>query len=188
MNRAFAVVAEDVELDPARRIAIVDILSWAIGSEGLVAGQEQDLNGQSELVTAEAIEEMHGRKTGALFAAAAEIGAVIANGDAALRSRARDAGHRLGVAFQTFDDLLDRYAARDLALKDTGKDADKPTLVGLLGTDAALAGARRHLDAATSGFGKNNSDSELIRFVRSISDGFLEKLELRETVNANGIS
>ena len=56
-------------------------------------------------------------KTAALFAAAAEVGALIASRDAADATALADYGRRLGVAFQLIDDLLD-YTARE---RDLGK-------------------------------------------------------------------
>lgn len=46
-------------------------------------------------------------KTGALFSAAAELGAIAANADWALRDAARTFGGRLGEAYQIADDLQD---------------------------------------------------------------------------------
>jgi octaprenyl-diphosphate synthase len=61
-------------------------------------------------------------KTAALFAAAAEVGPVIAGVDGAGRKAARDYGMALGLAFQLVDDALDYGgSAADLG-KDTGDD------------------------------------------------------------------
>jgi len=56
-------------------------------------------------------------KTAALFAAAAEVGALIADRDAADAAALSDYGRHLGIAFQLVDDLLD-YTARE---RDLGK-------------------------------------------------------------------
>lgn len=61
-------------------------------------------------------------KTGALFGAAFELGAMAASYDPASQDRFRESGERLGLAFQLTDDLLD---VRDDALnlgKDHGAD------------------------------------------------------------------
>jgi geranylgeranyl pyrophosphate synthase len=54
------------------------------------------------------LERMHAEKTGALFAAAAELGAIAAGADAAARARLAAYGLALGIAFQHADDLDDR--------------------------------------------------------------------------------
>ncbi|OCB52251.1 hypothetical protein A5722_28720 [Mycobacterium vulneris] len=69
-----------------------------------------------------AIENYATLKTGALFGAAFELGAMAASYDPALQDRFRASGERLGLAFQLTDDLLD---VRDDALnlgKDHGAD------------------------------------------------------------------
>ena len=51
-------------------------------------------------------------KTAALFAAAAEGGAVLSGRDAAFVTALRAYGENLGIAFQLVDDALDYSAAR----------------------------------------------------------------------------
>lgn len=188
MNRAFGVVAEDGGLGPGQRLAIVRVLSWSIGADGLIAGQEQDLNASGELDSVAAIEQMHGRKTGALFAAAAEIGAVVADAGAAEQALARRFGWQLGIAFQTFDDLVDRFASSGAALKDTGKDLAKPTLVALLGPERALAAARRNLDDALGALAGPWPPSALTRYVGDLREGLLVRLGGRNLELADGAS
>ncbi len=57
-------------------------------------------------------------KTAKLFAAAAEIGAVVAERPAAEQDSLRAFGHNLGMAFQIVDDVLD-YSARQATLAKT---------------------------------------------------------------------
>ncbi|WKG03127.1 polyprenyl synthetase family protein [Mycolicibacterium sp. HK-90] len=68
------------------------------------------------------IEDYATLKTGALFGAAFELGAMAASCDPAFQDHFRESGQRLGLAFQLTDDLLD---VRDDALnlgKDHGAD------------------------------------------------------------------
>ncbi len=73
---------------------------------------------------------MQRMKTGALFAYAAEAGAILAGASGEDRDRLRRFGAHFGAAFQLADDLDD--AAGDDA-------AGRPSLVALLGPDAAQA-------------------------------------------------
>ncbi len=149
MNLAYDVVARDTSLEPAHAVRIVAALSRSIGSQGLVAGQEEDLHGlPSDSDTADALETMHRRKTGALFAAAAEIGAIASDQPAETCDELYEFGMRLGHAFQTLDDLLDFAGSIELAGKDVANDSDKPTLVQMLGFDAARTAAMSQVDAA----------------------------------------
>ena len=181
LNRAFGVLAENATLDAERRLATVRSLSWSIGPDGLIAGQEQDLNAETGLDSVEAIEDMHGRKTGALFATAAEIGSIVAGAGAEQEAGARQFGWRLGVAFQTIDDLVDRFATSDAAQKETGKDEAKPTLVSLLGPDRALECAQAHLDGALAELadadGPSARSSALKVYVSGLGEGLLARLE-----------
>jgi geranylgeranyl diphosphate synthase type II len=150
MNRAFGVIAEDGALAGTTRIGLTEILSRAIGSEGLVAGQEADLKWQPVAATRKDVELVHARKTAALFSAATEMGAVIAGIGGGEAQRMRDFGKRLGLAFQVLDDLLDVLAAREEAGKDVGRDAGKPSLVRTVGLEEAQREARLHIDGAAS--------------------------------------
>jgi len=83
------------------------------------------------------------RKTAVLFAAATQLGALLAGTDAATRQRLHDYGMALGHAFQIADDVLD-YSADEAALgKHLGDDLaeGKATL--------PLIHAMAHSDAAT---------------------------------------
>jgi octaprenyl-diphosphate synthase len=61
-------------------------------------------------------------KTATLFAAAAEIGALVAERPAAEATALRSYGENLGIAFQLTDDVLD-YSAREVVLgKSLGDD------------------------------------------------------------------
>lgn len=66
-------------------------------------------------------------KTGSLIAAAAELGALMANADAAYRQPLRDFGERIGVAFQLVDDVLDLSASPE-----TGKVAGTDLRAGVV--------------------------------------------------------
>jgi len=114
-------------------------LAEAIGSRGLVGGQALDLSSRPEEIDLERLEYIHSHKTGALFLAAAELGAMAANA----RRKELDAVGRyaknLGLAFQIEDDLLDVLASHEETGKDAQQDAGKVTFVGLLGVDGARA-------------------------------------------------
>ncbi|MEM6366029.1 MAG: polyprenyl synthetase family protein [Planctomycetota bacterium] len=103
----------------------------------------------------EFLESIHRRKTGALFAASLELGAVLAGANDAQRQTLADYATDLGLAFQVVDDLLDHTSSEAQLGKRTGKDVDrgKLTYPGLLGIQQArdkatqlIASARSHAD------------------------------------------
>ena len=85
-------------------------------------------------------------KTGALIRAAVQLGALSCPdvSEAALAALDEYA-HKLGLAFQVIDDVLDCAADTATLGKTAGKDADadKPTYVKLLGLNAARAYAEQ---------------------------------------------
>ena len=156
---AFQTLAEDETLDPALRVRLVAELARAAGTPaGMVAGQAHDLAAEARRdVGGEELERIHRRKTGALIAAAARAGALIAGASPEVIAAVDAFAHDLGLLFQITDDLLDVTAtAADLG-KTPGKDArtGKVTYPALYGLEAAReralavhAGALAALDRA----------------------------------------
>jgi len=105
LTEAFAALAA---LGPAAPEA-VRVLARRAGARGLLAGQAMDLAGEAAAAPdVAALELVHAAKTGALFAAAAELGAIAAGAGADARARLAAYGMSVGVAFQHADDLADR--------------------------------------------------------------------------------
>jgi geranylgeranyl diphosphate synthase type II len=155
-NRAFAILAEGWAGGPGAdtRAAVARDLSLAVGLEGMIAGQAQDLAGTDRIIDFPTLEFIHSRKTGALFTAAAALGALAARpGErAAIISYAKN----LGLAFQIVDDLIDVGGAEAEAGKDVGKDLKKTTFVSFSGVEGARDLARELIAAAQealAGFG-----------------------------------
>lgn len=95
------------ELDDAQ--AAVTRLAERAGWRELLGGQMLDLGWQQTNKTPdlEGVERLHRGKTGALFAAACELGAIAANAAPKTRQAMADYGMAVGVAFQHADDLDD---------------------------------------------------------------------------------
>jgi octaprenyl-diphosphate synthase len=84
-------------------------------------------------------EEIAGKKTASLYAAACELGARYPGGNEQLGARMGEAGRKLGLAFQIIDDCLDLTAREDEIGKSVGTDVEdgKITLPVLLSYRAA---------------------------------------------------
>ncbi|MGE0548930.1 MAG: polyprenyl synthetase family protein [Kofleriaceae bacterium] len=86
----------------------VEVLGRRAGARELLGGQAIDLTTPpDQLRTLEAIERLHAAKTGSLFAAAAELGAIAAGAPPATSAKLGRYGMALGVAFQHADDRDD---------------------------------------------------------------------------------
>jgi octaprenyl-diphosphate synthase len=102
-------------------LRVLDILANA--SATIAEGEVLQLTAAQDLRTDEAIylQVIRG-KTAALFAAATEVGGVIAGASDAVVKALRDYGDALGIAFQIVDDMLD-YGGSDTVIgKNTGDD------------------------------------------------------------------
>jgi geranylgeranyl diphosphate synthase type II len=150
LNRAYALVAESAQRLSLRRYTAEDMvhhLAAAIGSNGLIGGQALDLLSKPEDLDLEVLEYIHSHKTGALFMAAGELGAMAADARRKELEVVARFAKNLGLAFQISDDLLDVLGTPEETGKDVGQDAAKVTFVKLLGVEGAQA-----LEAELLGF------------------------------------
>ncbi|MDM5176366.1 polyprenyl synthetase family protein [Massilia sp. DJPM01] len=137
-SQAFLVLSEDLDMPPARQVAMLRLLAHAAGSSGMCGGQAIDLDSVGISLTLEQLEQMHQLKTGALLRASVVLGA-LAGGDVSdAQMAALDAyAKAIGLAFQVVDDVLDATADSATLGKTAGKDAaaNKPTYVSILGLE-----------------------------------------------------
>ncbi|RCU46768.1 polyprenyl synthetase family protein [Haloplanus salinus] len=112
------------------------------------------------------------RKTGVLFRAAAELGAVAGGADAFTIESLGDYAERVGVAFQIRDDVLDATADAAALGKPTGQDAemDRPSLVQVtnLSPEAANDRAQRASNRALAAL--STADTEAVDAVEYLQD------------------
>ncbi len=172
LNRAYALVAEAANRIALRRYTAEDMvhhLAAAIGSDGLIGGQALDLLAKPEEMSLDLLEYIHSHKTGALFMAAAELGAMAADAKRRDLEIVARFAKNLGLAFQIADDLLDVLATPEETGKDTGKDTAKVTFVKLLGVPGSQALAEELLGFAVASLDplgrKAEPLRELVRFV-----------------------
>jgi geranylgeranyl diphosphate synthase type II len=166
---AFQAIAEDETLDAALRVELIAELARAAGTPGgMVAGQAHDLSAEARAdVSAEELELIHRRKTGALIAASARAGARIACAcESELEAVTRYALD-LGLLFQITDDLLDVTAsAADLG-KTPGKDARsrKATYPALFGLEGSHTLAREVYERACAALDELGPRASMLRGV-----------------------
>jgi geranylgeranyl diphosphate synthase, type II len=145
LTDAFKVLARSASevVPPAVMIETIVELAEAAGSSGMVAGQTIDILGQAK--TLAELEELHGKKTGAMFLASIKGGARIGGADAHQLKALDSYGRALGLAFQVIDDLLDVESTTEQLGKRTQKDAEqgKATYPGILGIERSHQFARQ---------------------------------------------
>jgi geranylgeranyl diphosphate synthase type II len=154
LNRAYAVLAGAPGLDSGLRLELVALLASRIGDDGIVSGQIHDLRlAEQEDPGLSEVERMAGQKTGALFVAAAEMGARIAGYSGEPLDAVRTYAWDLGLCFQALDDLKDRHATLEETGKDVGQDAGKATFVSVMGSARARRASERFAAAAVRALG-----------------------------------
>jgi geranylgeranyl pyrophosphate synthase len=166
---AFQTIAEDETLEARLRVTLVAELARAAGTpEGMVAGQAHDLSAEARAdVTGAELELIHRRKTGALIAASARAGALVAGASESEAEALTRYALDLGLLFQITDDLLDVTAsAADLG-KTPGKDArsQKATYPALYGLEAAHALAHEVYERACAALDTLETPTPMLRGV-----------------------
>ncbi|MCB8838763.1 polyprenyl synthetase family protein [Aurantimonas sp. VKM B-3413] len=148
-------------------LTALDILSTA--SAVIAEGEVWQLAAAKHMTTSEAdYLAVVDAKTAALFAAAAEVGPVLADAGPEARVAMRDYGRSLGLAFQLVDDVLD-YGGTSAALgKNTGDDfrEGKITLPVILAYQAGDEAEKRFWQEAMEG--GQNDDEALARATQMI--------------------
>ncbi|MFB6082423.1 MAG: polyprenyl synthetase family protein [Halanaeroarchaeum sp.] len=131
-----AIVASDGLLGEAFHLFSADPRALESVSSALVELGEGEA---TELVDQPASEaeymELARRKTGALFRAAAELGAIAADADGAAIDAFGEYAERVGIAFQIRDDVLDAVADTESLGKPAGHDdaMERPSIVRVTG-------------------------------------------------------
>lgn len=154
LTNAFEVIATGIQ--PAETaIACCADLAGGAGSEGMVAGQVDDLlaeklaeNGNP--VDLAQLEAIHRRKTGKLIAASLVMGGRIGCATEEQQDGLREYGISVGLAFQIADDLLDCRGDAAKVGKSLRKDQQqgKATYPGLLGIEESQRRAEQLIEHA----------------------------------------
>ena len=132
LGEAFALFSTD---EAAMRVATEAMVELGEGEATELVARPTDEAGYMELAR---------RKTGALFRAAAELGAIAGGADGFTIESVGDYAEGVGVAFQIRDDVLDATADAAELGKPGGRDAemDRPSLVRVTDLTPAEADAR----------------------------------------------
>jgi geranylgeranyl diphosphate synthase type I len=148
-----AIIASDGLLGEAFALFSADERAMQVVAESMVElGEGEAVELVAQPTNEEEYLELARRKTGALFRAAAELGAVAADADAYTVEAFGQYAERVGVAFQMRDDVLDATADSEKLGKPAGQDAEmeRPSFVEVtdLTPEEANERAREESDAA----------------------------------------
>ena len=171
-----ALITSDGLLGEAFALLLTDDRATEVVSEAMVELGE----GEATELVAQPTDEaeymaLARRKTGALFRAAAELGAIAADADARTVEAFGEYAEGVGVAFQIRDDVLDATADADDLGKPTGQDSamDRPSLVEVtdLTPEEANTLARETADTALSALDSATiADEEAAEYLRDLAE------------------
>ncbi len=175
-TQAMQVLAGDYQsgLDVAQRLRMIDCLSRAAGSRGMIGGQAVDLASEGQQLCLAELEALHVHKTGAMIRACLQLAALAAPGlPDAPRTALDHYGKCLGLAFQIQDDVLDVEASSDALGKTAGKDAAqlKSTYPSVMGLPAAKARAAELFAAAHAALAVFDDAAEPLHWLASHIEG-----------------
>lgn len=154
LNLAFGVLAKLPNVGAQNRIELVELLSYAVGSKGLIAGQIADLSNTDNTASIAEIERLNTLKTGALFDFSVEGAAILADVSASSRAALKDFSYHLGLAFQLMDDVKDTVMSDAEAEKSVGRDTGKATILALTGSAAAMERLQGYITSAKDALGR----------------------------------
>ena len=125
------------------KLLLLQQLAVSAGTQGMVAGQAADIEGETKQLALEELAFIHESKTGRLIHYALLAGGVLADQPEEVVGELQQLARHLGLAFQIRDDLLDVISTTEELGKTAGKDAEMekntyPRLLGIEKTKTAL--------------------------------------------------
>ena len=164
------------ELSAEIRVELIQALSHASGTFGMVGGQMLDMKGEGQELDLSQLAQIHEHKTGKLLTFPFVAAGIVAQQGLEVLDNLQEAGQLIGLAFQVRDDILDVTADFEALGKTPGKDvvAGKSTYPALLGLEKSHAILEESLNKAeaifqnlaeTQGF-KKDSIIEIIERLR----------------------
>lgn len=150
---SFALVAQ-TELSAEIRVQLIQALSYASGTFGMVGGQMLDMKGEGQELDLSQLAQIHEHKTGKLLTFPFVAAGIVAQKDQEVLENLKEAGRLIGLAFQVRDDILDVIADFEELGKTPGKDvvAGKSTYPALLGLEKSHVILEESLNKAESIF------------------------------------
>lgn len=120
-------------------ITAMKTIMSASGIQGMIGGQVADMLSEDQVIGLDEMDYIHLHKTAALLEACVQSGCIIANAEPATSGRLISYSHRIGLAFQIVDDILDVEGDEADLGKPIGSDEKnhKSTFVSLYGLEAS---------------------------------------------------
>ena len=142
LSWAFQIVGDsNFILDTEMRSEICFVLAKAIGPNGMVGGQQADMDlTERNFLNLEQIEWIQNHKTGALISCCSHIASILLNASQDQKNDLINYANHIGLAFQIADDLLDLDGNEVSMGKPIRQDVknETPNFVTVLGKKKAM--------------------------------------------------
>ena len=140
-------------------------LARASGSQGVIAGQVEDIAAEGRPADADLVDYIHRHKTADLLRAAVRMGGITAGASAEALTGLDRYGDRMGLAFQVADDLLNATSDAASLGKNPGTDAarGKLTYVAVHGLEGARQRARELIEDARAALASLPGDTTALQ-------------------------
>lgn len=166
LNGAFEYMLEDaLKHDDMNRVRAAHILAEASGASGMIGGQILDMQSENKAISIEELEQVHLHKTGALIAAAVNMGAVLGGASPNEITALTFYGKYLGKVFQIIDDVLDVVSTNEELGKPIHSDAknQKNTYLSFYDVDTCYSIAEELTAKAVKCLDHVEGDTALLR-------------------------
>ncbi|MCP4351268.1 MAG: polyprenyl synthetase family protein [Desulfobacterales bacterium] len=148
-------------------LTIIQTIAQASGYKGMIEGQMRDIASEGIALDSDALEKMHGLKTGALIEASTCSGAILGGGTPAEIEHLKIYAKNIGLAFQMADDILNVEGDPAVLGKAVGTDEtrNKSTYPSILGLEESKAMAENIVSNALKALESFDSKSDPLRAV-----------------------
>ncbi len=171
LTEAFSAISKDETLDAEKKVKLIILLAKHAGINGMIYGQQLDLNAENKDVSLADVDAINIYKTSQLIIFSLKAAAIIADKSKDI-DQLEKLGLDLGLAFQIQDDIFDVTKTFDELGKEPSDEVnDKSTYVKLLGLDKS----QKTLDSLFLNCYKilenlNLSDYNLLNLIKDIEE------------------
>lgn len=157
---AFEILSsENLRISDQVKCQLINLISKAIGFEGMAGGQMLDLEAQNKNLNQEQIFHLHHLKTGKMFIAAIKAGGILGGASEEKLAALENYGTNFGIAFQIKDDLLD-FEENKITPKNK---PDPASIVNLIGLDESIKQLKNFEAKAIKSLEVFGNESELLK-------------------------
>lgn len=166
--KAFEMIAQQSRLSPPGRvIQVLALVSHAVGTNGMVGGQVEDMHAESGAPTPDDLEYIHTHKTGSLIRASVLAGGALAGAEKESLVSLDNYGKFIGHAFQIIDDILNETGDPERLGKAVGSDRkrQKATYPRLFGLEKSQETADNYITKAVNALQDFGAEADPLRWL-----------------------